>query len=112
MCANVPHRSYWVYILTNKPNGTLYIGMNNSLERRIWQHKTKAIEGFTKRYGLNRLVYFEAFRNVWNAIARETELKGWLRGKKITLIEQENPSWQDLSAGWFSPDIDAWPPHP
>ncbi|MGA3006993.1 MAG: GIY-YIG nuclease family protein [Opitutaceae bacterium] len=95
------HKSYWVYILTNKPHGTLYIGVTNSLDRRIWQHKTKALEGFTKRYGLDRLVYFEEFRDVTNAIYREKELKGWLRHKKIDLIQKGNPFWRDLSEGWF-----------
>ena len=73
------------------------------MHRRVWQHRTKQIDGFTKRYGLARLVYFENFRNVSNAIARETQLKGWLRRKKIELIEAENPSWEDLSADWFEP---------
>lgn len=95
------HKSYWVYILTNKPHGTLYIGVTNSLERRIWQHKTKALDGFIKRYGLDRLVYFEEFRGAASAIDREKKLKGWLRRKKIGLIEKENPLWRDLSEGWF-----------
>jgi putative endonuclease len=101
------HKSYWVYILTNKPHGTLYIGMTNSLERRVWQHKTKAAEGFTKCYGLDRLVYFEDFRDVTNSIKREKELKGWLRRKKIELIQKENPLWRDLSDGWFDAQLDS-----
>jgi putative endonuclease len=101
------HKSYWVYILTNKPHGTLYIGVTNSLERRIWQHKTKAFEGFTKRYGLNQLVYFEEFRDVTNAINREKELKGWLRRKKIDLIQKENPLWRDLSEGLLDVQVDS-----
>jgi putative endonuclease len=101
------HKSYWVYILTNKPHGTLYVGVTNSLERRVWQHKTKAFEGFTKRYGLNRLVYFEEFRDVTNAIAREKELKGWLRQKKIDLMQRENPPWRDLSEGLLDVQVDS-----
>jgi len=95
------HKSYWVYILTNKPHGTLYIGVTNSIDRRVWQHKTKALDGFTKRYGLNRLVYLEELRDAADAIDREKELKGWLRRKKIDLIQKENPPWRDLSEGWF-----------
>ena len=96
------HRSYWVYMITNHPHGTLYIGVTNSLERRIWQHKTGMQKGFTKRYGLKYLVYFEEFRYVRNAITRETQLKGWLRRRKIELIEKNNPMWMDLAAGWRS----------
>src|SRR4051812_33641032 len=96
------HRSYWVYILSNRKNGTLYTGVTNSLERRIWQHKSKQADSFTRRYAINRLMYFEEFRDVTNAIARETAIKGWLRARKITLIEKENPAWDDLSATWYS----------
>jgi putative endonuclease len=101
------HKSYWVYIMTNMPHGTLYVGVTNSLECRTWQHKTKVLEGFTKRYGLDRLVYFEEFRDVTNAIAREKELKGWLRSKKVDLIQKENPLWRDLSEGWFGAQVDS-----
>ena len=90
------HR-YWVYLITNRPHGTLYIGVTNSLAKRIWQHRTGAFEGFSKRYGLKQLVYFEEFHDVNNAIAREKELKGWLRTRKIELIEKQNPLWRDLS---------------
>ena len=94
---------YWVYIVTNQPHGTLYIGVTNSLERRVRQHRTGAIEGFTKRYGLKRLVHFEPFGEITDAIARETELKGWLRRRKVELIEKENPLWRDLADGWYAP---------
>jgi putative endonuclease len=94
-------KSYWVYILASKKNGTLYTGFTNSLERRIWQHKNKTADGFTNRYGVDRLVYFEEFRDVTNAIAREKQLKAGSRAKKIALIERENPEWLDLAAGWF-----------
>jgi len=107
MCAHPANRSYWVYILTNKRNGTLYVGVTNSLERRIWEHKTKAIEGFTKQYGLTSLVHFESFRDVTAAIAREKEIKGWLRKRKLELIEKDNPTWTDLSANWRDNTLDS-----
>lgn len=96
------HKSYWVYIITNRPHGTLYIGVTNSLQRRMWQHKTGTHEGFSKRYGLKMLVWFEEFRDVNNAINRETVLKSWLRKRKVALIEAENPLWKDLSAKWYA----------
>ena len=80
--------------------GTLYAGMTNDLKRRVYQHKERLIEGFTKRYNVTRLVYFEEFGDVHEAIAREKEIKGWLRRKKIALIESLNPKWRDLSEGW------------
>ncbi|MCC6415045.1 MAG: GIY-YIG nuclease family protein [Opitutaceae bacterium] len=102
------HKSYWVYIITNRPHGTIYSGVTNSLQRRMWQHKTGACDGFSKRYGLKMLVWFEEFRDIRNAIGRETELKGWLRRRKIKLIEKENRLWRDLSAGWFAePALDS-----
>ena len=107
VCAHPSNRSFWVYILTNKRNGTLYVGVTNSLERRIWEHKTKAIEGFTKQYGLSRLVHFEQFRHITEAIAREKEIKGWLRKRKLGLIEADNPGWADLSANWFGEPLDS-----
>jgi putative endonuclease len=94
-------RSYWVYILASRRNGTLYIGVTNSLQRRVWQHKTKTHDGFTACYGVDQLVYFEEFRDIENAIRRETALKGWRRDRKIALIEQENVAWDDLSTGWY-----------
>ncbi len=94
-------RTYWVYILTNRYNGTLYVGITGFLPRRIWQHKTGAMEGFTKQYGLDKLVYFESYADVRWAIAREKEIKGWMRKRKIALIEANNPNWDDLSEGWF-----------
>jgi len=102
MSSHATHQSYWVYILASKPHGTVYIGVTNSLERRVWPHKHGASEGFATRYRVDRLVYFEEFRDVANAIARETELKGWLRARKVALIEKENPLWGDLAEGWFS----------
>src|SRR2546423_5500685 len=103
--------NYSVYIVTNKHRTSLYIGMTNDLGRGIVEHKNGEIAGFTQRYQLNRLVWFEYFRDVTGAIAREKELKGWLRSKKIALIEKENPRWFDLSADWEQePRIDdGWP---
>lgn len=91
---------YWVYILTNKHCSTLYIGVTNDLERRVAEHKLGEVPGFTQSYQLNRLVWFEQFRDVEEAIAKEKKLKGWLRSKKNALIAKDNPRWFDLSADW------------
>jgi putative endonuclease len=91
---------YWVYILTNKHRNTLYIGITNNIQRRLYQHQSGDVEGFTKRYHLNRLVWLEHFRNVNDAIACEKKLKGWRRSRKIALVEQTNPRWLDLSDDW------------
>ncbi len=91
--------SYYVYIMTNKSK-TLYIGVTNNLERRVVEHKQKLIDGFTKKYNITRLVYFEETPEVSSAIAREKQIKGWLRNKKIALIESLNPKWNDLSEEW------------
>ena len=92
-------KSYWVYIVSSL-TGTLYIGMTNSIERRMWEHKSGEFEGFASKYKCNRLVYFERFDDVKKAIAREKQLKGWSRRKKIALIESVNPRWQDLAEKW------------
>src|SRR5947209_1687184 len=94
-----PDKFFWVYMMASKSR-VIYIGMTGFLYERVMQHKNDEIEGFTKRYNVNRLVYFERFRYVNNAIARETFLKGWRRAKKIALIEQFNPTWEDLAADW------------
>ena len=88
---------YYVYILTNKGNRVLYVGVTNNLERRIHEHKEKLIEGFTKKYNVDKLVYYEATTDVKAAIEREKVLKKWARAKKEFLIKQQNPFWQDLS---------------
>lgn len=88
---------YSTYILTNKFNKVLYIGVTNNLERRIFEHKHKLIPGFTSKYNLNKLVWFENFNNVEDAISAEKKIKGWLRIKKIELIESKNKKWKDLS---------------
>lgn len=89
---------YWVYILTNWSNGVLYIGVTKDLERRLYAHRHGLTEGFTKKYRLSKLVYFDCTTDVRAAIAREKQLKGWTRAKKNALIEAENPRWEDLSA--------------
>jgi len=94
-------RQYYVYILGSF-SGTLYIGITGNLRHRIWQHNQHAIEGFTARYDVTRLLYFETYNEVLNAIAREKQLKGWSRAKKIALIEKLNPKWVDLSREWYS----------
>jgi len=92
-------KNYYVYILSNEAR-TLYIGVTNNLERRLHEHKNKLINGFTKKYNLTKLVYYETTTNVWDAIAREKQLKGWVRIKKIILIEECNPGWDNLSSTW------------
>ncbi|MCS6988038.1 MAG: GIY-YIG nuclease family protein [Chloroherpetonaceae bacterium] len=94
-------KTYYVYILASKRNGTLYVGFTNDLKRRVYEHKTGAIEGFTKKYGVKRLVYFEETPDANAAIRREKQIKGWRRDKKIALIESSNPEWTDLSKDWF-----------
>ena len=89
-------RNYFVYILANKRNGTLYIGVTNNLIRRIKEHKGGLVEGFTKTYSVNQLVYFEAGQYVNDAIYREKQLKHWNRKWKLKLIEDSNPEWKDL----------------
>jgi putative endonuclease len=89
-------RQYWVYILCSKKNGTLYIGVTNDLARRVHQHKQKLIEGFSKKYSINKLVYTEVCSDVHAAIHREKCIKKWNRSWKIRLIEQQNPDWIDL----------------
>jgi len=93
--------SYHVYIITNRRNGTLYTGVTNDLRRRIWEHRTKALPGFSAQYGLNRLVYFEEYRDISKAVDREKQIKAGSRTKKLALIERENPNWNDLAADWF-----------
>jgi putative endonuclease len=92
-------RDYYVYILASK-SGVLYIGVTNDLGRRIFEHRQKLIPGFTGKYNVARLVYFESFGDVRDAIAREKQLKGWRRSKKVALIESSNPTWRDLSEEW------------
>ena len=89
-------RGGWIYILTNRPNGTLYIGVTSNLIQRVWQHREGVVPGFTKRYGLKRLVYFEAYDDISVAIQREKNVKHWSRTWKVRLILASNPEWRDL----------------
>ena len=91
---------YFVYLLTNEWRNVLYIGVTNSLERRIWQHKQKVVSGFTKQYNCTLLVHIETYDRVEQAIAREKQLKGWTRARKNALVESANPKWKDLAADW------------
>ena len=90
-----------MYIITNKKDGVLYIGVSNDLERRMFEHKNKLVEGFSSRYNLDKLVYFEVYQYVSDAIKREKNLKKWKRDWKINLIVDENADWKDLSYDWF-----------
>ena len=88
--------TYYIYIMANKKNGTLYIGVTSNLAQRVWQHKNDVHEGFTKKYGVHRLVWYEATTDVAVATLREKQMKKWRRQWKINLIEKENPDWDDL----------------
>ena len=93
-------REYHVYIMSNSPR-TLYTGMTGDLEQRVLQHKRKLVKGFTSRYNITSLVWFESFTDVQEAIECEKRIKSWRRSKKIELIEQQNPLWEDLAADWY-----------
>jgi putative endonuclease len=86
----------WVYIMTNRPNGTLYVGTTTDLPRRAWEHRTGVAEGFTKQYGLHRLVYAERHDNILAAKQREMNIKHWPRARKVQLILRDNPDWDEL----------------
>ncbi len=92
-------KNYYVYFLSNEAK-TLYVGITNNLERRLHEHKNKLIYGFSKKYNLTKLVYYEITTDITAAICREKQLKGWVRRKKIALIEENNPGWDDLSMLW------------
>ena len=91
-------KQYYVYIMTNKNNTTLYTGVTNDLPRRVFEHKNKLAEGFTRKYNINKLVYYEIYEDIYEAITREKQIKGGSRAKKVQLIEEKNPSWNDLSS--------------
>ena len=95
-----PHREYYVYILSNGAR-TLYVGVTNNLVRRVYEHEQKKIPGFTKKYNITWLVYYEESTEVVSALSREKQIKSWRRGKKVELIESLNPHWHDLSAEWY-----------
>ena len=88
---------YFVYILANYTNDVLYIGVTNDLNRRVCEHKHKLVKGFTQRYNVNKLVYFDSFSSIQDAVENEKRLKGWVRSKKIALVIENNPSWKDLA---------------
>jgi len=89
-------KTYYIYLMANKKNGTLYIGVTDDLHRRVWQHKNDVHDGFTKKYGVHGLVWFEATNDIQGAIQREKQMKKWNRQWNINLIDQENPEWADL----------------
>lgn len=97
-------KTYYVYIMSSK-KGTLYTGMTNDLERCVYEHKQKLVEGFTKKYNITRLIYYEDTNDVNEAIAREKQIKGWRRNKKLTLIRTLNPTFEDLSEDWFEIEV-------
>jgi len=98
-------KTYYVYILSSKRNGTLYIGITNDLERRIYEHKNHLVKGFTGKYNVSNLVYFEQTDDIQVALQREKQLKKWNRKWKIELIEKINPEWKDLSRNWIPDQV-------
>ena len=92
--------NYYVYILTNWNNHVMYVGVTNNLQRRIYEHKEKLIDGFTSKYNVNKLVYYEETTDIKSAISREKELKGWRRSKKDAIVVTMNQNWEDLSKDW------------
>lgn len=97
-------RTYWVYIMASRSR-VLYTGVTNDLARRVSEHKQSLISGFTQRYRITRLVSFEEYTDIRDAIAREKQIKGWVRSRKIKLIEERNPRWDDLAAKWLQKRI-------
>ena len=96
-------KTFYVYILASKSR-RLYVGVTNNLQRRVHEHKNKLVDGFTKQYNIDRLVYFEDTQDVMSAITREKQIKGWLRIREVQLIETSNPTWEDLSVAWSTAD--------
>ena len=92
---------YYIYILTSKENTAMYIGVTSNLQKRLCEHKSEQMDGYTKKYHVHKLVYFEEFSEVTDAIAREKQLKGWNRSKKNRLVETQNPNWDDLSESFI-----------
>ena len=91
---------YYVYILTNRDDKVMYIGVTNNLQRRLYEHRNHLVDGFTKRYTVHKLVYYEHTSDVYSALEREKQLKGWTRAKKNALVVTMNPEWKDLSENW------------
>ena|SRR3984885_5528020 len=96
---------FYVYILASKPWGTLYVGVTSEIEKRIYQHKNGLFDGFTKKYAVKTLVYFEEHATALDAIHREKRIKKWTRTWKINLIRTDNPDWKDLAADWYPPEL-------
>ena len=92
---------YFVYILTNWNNKVIYTGITNNLERRLFEHKNGIVDGFTKKYNVHKLVWFDYTTDVLSAIEKEKQIKGWTRAKKNALVEENNPTWRDLSDDWY-----------
>jgi len=95
-------KRYYVYVMTNRSR-TLYTGVTNHVQRRVYDHKHELVPGFTRRYNVTCLVHYEETSDVRSAIAREKQIKGWSRAKKVALIEASNPGWDDLSEAWYEP---------
>ena len=95
---------YYVYIMTNWNNKVMYVGVTNNLERRVYEHINKLADGFTKKYNINKLVYYDQTTNVCSAIEREKQIKGWVRKRKNELVETMNPNWKDLADDWNEKD--------
>lgn len=94
--------NYYVYILTNWDDSVMYVGVTNNLERRLYEHRNHLVDGFTKKYNVHKLVYYEYTNDVCSALEREKQLKGWSRAKKNALVAKTNPTWKDLSKEWES----------
>ena len=93
-------KNYYVYILTNDWGNVMYVGMTSNIERRLYEHKQELADGFTKRYHVHKLVYYEQTNDAYAAVTRERQLKGWTRKRKNELVETVNPNWEDLSTSW------------
>jgi putative endonuclease len=101
--SSMHERDYYVYMVASRSR-TLYIGVTGNLHKRVLEHKRKTYTGFSSSYNCGRLVWFEGYVHAGMSIAREKQLKGWIRAKKIVLIEKTNPTWEDLSDGWYTPE--------
>ena len=97
--------NYYVYILTNWNDRVMYVGVTNNIERRLYEHKNKMVEGFTSKYNVHKLVYLEITNDIKDAVKREKQIKGWKREKKNELVEGTNPEWKDLSENWEDPSL-------
>ena len=103
MLGNQNHyRQYYVYIMTNSRHAPLYVGVTNDLVLRVYEHRSKLVKGFTNKYNITMLMYYEISADVESAITREKQLKSWLKSRKVDLIESANPNWRDLSLEWYS----------